>query len=553
MNFINNVPMLIAKSPEETANVQTQVDQTILVSSLEENIEQELKANLALSLGRLQLTQLFEPTLLLLHQFITNTVKTLHYTVFRQVVDNDFCISTSDSNQALEILYKHEVAEHGDRNIAKFCKEEGLHIALNFPNRDGVIISISYPDICGCAVRLDNKLADALGMQFIRQDTDIDAGYSAVALVKPGVEAEHAEKTVFANLPELFSPSIAQQHLQAIFSKLDYGIVSFAGTGTIIAASPSILAYLNLDESANSIQKLARSIPTHFYNDVIWGFALEAPNGVFGNYRIRVIFSRETDFTMLFNVSGYREQDGVVHTLWQAVSIDGEENHNLSEGSILNEARVHNITRNYVPQLVEERAREVVRLGGSRLTNEECFMAVLFCDIVGFTTYVENNENEESVIHTLNAILRRVSKCATLHGGLIDKFMGDCVMVLFRNPYDAVLAALEMQSHSIDINSLRARAGQEVLQLRIGIHWGKVIVGNVGTAERLDWTTIGDVVNTASRIENHCQPGAILISQTIRDAISKENQLKIKCGEIFHLKVKGKQKALAVCNVYSAK
>jgi adenylate cyclase len=550
MNFINNAPMLIAKSTEETTSIQTQVVQTILVSSMEENIEQELKANLALSLGRLQLTQLFEPTLLLLHQFITNAVKTLHYTVFRQVVDTDFCISTSDSHEALEILYKHELAEHGDCNIARFCKERDLHIALNFPNREGVIIAISYPDICGCAVRLDNKLADALGLQFSRQELDIDPGYSVVSLVKPAAESEHTAKTVFANLPELLMPRIAQHHLQAIFSQLDYGIVSFASTGSLLAASPSILKCLNLDESASSIQKLAKSIPTHFYNDVIWGLALEAPNGAFANYRIRVSSFKETDLSMLFNVSGYREQSGVVHTLWQAVSIDGEENHNLSEGSILNEARVHNITRSYVPQLVEERAREVVRLGGNRLENEECFMAVLFCDIVGFTTYVENNEDEESVIHTLNAILRRVSKSATMHGGLIDKFMGDCVMVLFRNPYDAVLAALEMQSHSIDINNLRSRAGQEVLQFRIGIHWGKVIVGNVGTVERLDWTTIGDVVNTASRIENHCQPGAILISQAIRDAISKEDQLEIKCGDIFHLKVKGKQKALAVCNVY---
>ena len=550
MNFISSAPMLTAKSAEETTSIQTQVVQTIQVTSMEENIEQELKANLALSLGRLQLTQLFEPTLLLLHQFITNAVKTLHYTVFRQVVDTDFCISTSDRHEALEILYKHELAEHGDCNIARFCKERGLHIALNFPNRHGVIITISYPDICGCAVRLDNKLADALGVQFSRQEEDVGIGYSVVSLVKPTAELEHTAKTVFANLPELLMPQIAQHHLQAIFSQLDYGIVSFAGTGAILAASPSILVCLNLDESVSSIQKLAKSIPTHFYNDVIWGLALESPNGVFGNYRIRVSSYKETNLSMLFNVSGYREQSGVVHTLWQAVSIDGDENHNLSEGSILNEARVHNITRSYVPQLVEERAREVVRLGGNRLTNEECFMAVLFCDIVGFTTYVENNEDEESVIHTLNAILRRVSKSATMHGGLIDKFMGDCVMVLFRNPYDAVLAALEMQSHSIDINNLRARAGQEALQLRIGIHWGKVIVGNVGTAERLDWTTIGDVVNTASRIENHCQPGAILISQVVRDAISKEDQLDIKCGDIFHLKVKGKQKALAVCNIY---
>ena len=85
MNFTNNVPMLIAKSAAETTNVQTQAVQTILLSSLEENIEQELKANLALSLGRLQLTQLFEPTLLLLHQFITDTVKTLHFVSAHQI------------------------------------------------------------------------------------------------------------------------------------------------------------------------------------------------------------------------------------------------------------------------------------------------------------------------------------------------------------------------------------------------------------------------------------------------------------------------------------
>lgn len=552
MNFINTVPIVTTKITKRTASVQKGADQTILLSSLEENIEQELKANLALSLGRLQLTQLFEPTLLLLHQFITNVVKTLHYTVFRQVVDTDFCISTSDSQQALDILFKHEVAEHGDRNIAKFCREKGLHVALDFPNRDGVIISISYPEICGCAVKIENKLADALGLQFCKQAPEANGSYSVVSLVKPITESNHTVTSLFANLPELLTPAKAQQHLQAIFSQLDYGIVSFASTGLILTASPSILECLNLDISNSSIQKLAKSIPTHFYNDVIWGLALEAPHGVFGNYRIRVRKSKHAELSTLFNVSGYREKDGIVHTLWQAVSIDGKENQNLSEGSILSEARIHNITRNYVPQLVEEKAREVVRLGGTRLTNVECYMAVLFCDIVGFTTYVENNENEESVIHTLNAILRRVSKSATMHGGLIDKFMGDCVMVLFRNPYDAVVAALEMQSHSIDINNLRSRAGQEVLQLRIGIHWGKVVVGNVGTAERLDWTTIGDVVNTASRIENHCQPGAILISKTVRDAISKENQLAIKCGEIFYLKVKGKKKTLAVCNVYSA-
>jgi class 3 adenylate cyclase len=127
--------------------------------------------------------------------------------------------------------------------------------------------------------------------------------------------------------------------------------------------------------------------------------------------------------------------------------------------------------------------------------------------------------------------------------------MGDSVMAIFRDPANAILAALDMQSHSADINGLRSRAGQDTLQLRIGIHWGEVVIGNVGTAERLDWTAIGDVVNTASRIEKNCHPGSILISQTMRDDVIKLHHQKIKFGEVFPLMVKGKRDALMVCHV----
>jgi class 3 adenylate cyclase len=202
-----------------------------------------------------------------------------------------------------------------------------------------------------------------------------------------------------------------------------------------------------------------------------------------------------------------------------------------------------------VPQLVEKKAREAVRLGEDKLTNEECFVAVLFCDIVGFTSYVESNASSESIINTLNTILRGVSGSIKLHNGAIDKFMGDSVMAIFRNPADAIYAALDMQHHSADINGLRSRAGQDPLQLRIGIHWGEVVIGNVGTAERLDWTAIGDVVNTASRIEKSCSPGSILISQTMRDTVVALNHPEIKFEETFPLNVKGKREALLVCHI----
>jgi class 3 adenylate cyclase len=219
---------------------------------------------------------------------------------------------------------------------------------------------------------------------------------------------------------------------------------------------------------------------------------------------------------------------------------------------MLSEVRIHNITRSYVPQLVEEKARDAIRLGKNKLTNEVRNVAVLFCDIDGFTSYVETNASSESIIDTLNLILLRVASCVKRNHGSIDKFMGDCMMALFDRPDDALLAACDMQGHAEDINTLRLRAGQKTLQLRIGVHWGEVVIGNVGTVERLDWTAIGDVVNTASRIEKNCHPGAILISEAIRNAVPPAEAHRFAFGDTFRLQVKGKGEELAVCQVTQA-
>lgn len=545
MNSTSNAQMPEVKCPAELTDTQNHVVPAILLTSLEQNFGNKLKTNITLSLGRLQLTQLYEPTILLLNEFIANAIKSMHYIVYKKIVNEEFCMDTTENHAAFDNLYRSEMAEHGDRNIASYCKENGLQVTLAFPSEDDVVVNMSYPTICEHAISLENKLAKALGYRLIKHGSDKHANECVVSLVKQDAGQSNTA------LPTFLKPQDELQNLEGIFTQLGYGVVCFSSAGKIMEASSSILASLNLDVTVSSIQALAKSIPTHFYTDVIWRLALEEPSGKFENYRIRVRSLTGSETSVLYNVSGYRDKESVVHTFWQVVSFDEEGSNSLSEGSMLNEARIHNIMRNYVPQLVEEKAREIVRLGGDRLINEECFISVLFCDIVGFTAYVESNENEESVIHTLNAILRKLSKSVKDHNGLIDKFMGDCIMVLFRDPHDAVVAALEMQDHSIDINNLRARAGQDILQLRIGIHWGKVIIGNVGTSERLDWTTIGDVVNTASRIEKHCQPGAVLVSETISDEIARRGYSDINCGDVFHLQVKGKQRQLSVCYAYS--
>lgn len=504
-------------------------------SAMQEALRQALQAR--------QLDHLTAPTTLVLHDLLDGSLRAMHRQVFHRIVEADFGLAPDADDEHFEMLFRTELAEHGSQNVARACEAGGWNVFVRFPGQiagaPDVLVQIDVPVALDDRICHTEKLIEALGYDF---SIDRDGPGSRIRLLK------QAGRAATLAAPDLLDGAASRASVGDIFEELDYGLIHFSAVGEIIAVSPSMLSRLRLENGEGAIRALADAIPLSFHNDIVWGLALAEGNGAFENYRIRVRLPGTEQVSILFNVSGFRRQDGSIRSLWQAVSRD-QGTASLSEGSILSEVRIHNITRNYVPQLVEQKARDAVRLGKTALTNEQRKVAVLFCDVVGFTSYVERNEGNESIIDTLNSILRRISSSVKSNHGSIDKFMGDCIMALFDNPADAVLAAIDMQSHSDDINSLRFRAGQQTLQLRIGVHWGEVIIGNVGTAERLDWTAIGDVVNTASRIEKACQPGSTLISVDVREAIEPGNPGRFGFGEVFGIQVKGKQHALAVCHV----
>ncbi len=547
--------MIITNTPPGTAkHANSGSGHPIVITSLEHNVWQILEQEIARTLERLQCLRLRDSIILLLHKLITNMIRTMHRQAFQQAIESGLSIDITDKDGVFDELLQNELTTHGDRNIEQFCKKNHFRITLTFPEEKDTLIQIDYPKNCDNSTYLDNKLARAIGFSLVKQEKQI-----------PGKNPQaYRTARIIRNLTEQYSPQTSASHSQllshteesdktiAIFSKLSHGVMVFSSAGDILSISPAILNNLKLEISPASVQTLTNIIPGHFYNDVLWGLILESEDGLFENYRIRIRVPHDDSLSVLFNVSGYRHNDMTIHTLWQIVSLDHKTTHTLTEGSMLNEARVHNITRNYVPQLVEQKAREIVRLGGNALPNEECQLAVLFCDIAGFTSYVENNEKEESVIHTLNLILGRITKAVRQYNGIIDKFMGDCVMALFKEPHNAVLAALEIHKHSYDFNNLRMRAGKDLLLLRIGIHWGNVVIGNVGSSDRLDWTTIGDVVNTAARLEKSCCPGGILISDTLFKAIARGDHPEIRFSKTFQLKLKGKRSKQAVRYVQTA-
>ncbi|MBW2523886.1 MAG: adenylate/guanylate cyclase domain-containing protein [Deltaproteobacteria bacterium] len=159
----------------------------------------------------------------------------------------------------------------------------------------------------------------------------------------------------------------------------------------------------------------------------------------------------------------------------------------------------------YVSEQVaaEALAADELAPGGRRQS-----VAILFADLRGFTSYAEAL-SPENLIGELNEYLEAMVAIIRAEGGVVDKYMGDSIMAVFgipreraEAPADAVRAAQGMQRALEQHNAVRAGRGQAPLQHGIGVHFGPVVAGHVGTRKRLQYTVLGDVVNLASRLES---------------------------------------------------
>ena len=187
-----------------------------------------------------------------------------------------------------------------------------------------------------------------------------------------------------------------------------------------------------------------------------------------------------------------------------------------------------------------------LKLGGERRK-----ITVLFADIRGFTTMAEKMRPEE-VVDLLNTYLSGLTGVVFKYGGTLDKYMGDCVMAVFGAPIShyndterAVFSAVEMQEYIEAINAKRDKEGLERVEIGIGINTGFVISGNMGSVDRMDYTVIGDAVNTASRLEGQAAKGQILVTKEVFDEV----KYLVEADYLTSLAVKGREQQIEVFEI----
>jgi len=208
------------------------------------------------------------------------------------------------------------------------------------------------------------------------------------------------------------------------------------------------------------------------------------------------------------------------------------------------------VSKNVVEEVLAKSAAYQSSLGGVRKP-----VTVMFSDIRGFTTMTESADSA-ALVAQLNEYLTEMVECVFAHRGTLDKFIGDAVMAVWGNAaprsakedaFDAVGSAIEMRDALKKLNDHWSTRGMSRMEIGIGLNHGDVIVGNMGSPKRMEFTVIGDAVNLASRIEGLTKEYHLdlLLGESVAHLVEGRMTLR----QVALVQVKGKTKPVEVFTV----
>ena len=197
---------------------------------------------------------------------------------------------------------------------------------------------------------------------------------------------------------------------------------------------------------------------------------------------------------------------------------------------------------------------ELLKLGGERKE-----MSFLFMDIIGFTPiseFYKNKDDPEGLVVLVNEFLDEMTNIILANGGMVDKFMGDCIMAVYGAPIDmpnhaemAVKSAIEIEAKTLELKQLYKDRGLPDINVGTGVNTGTAIIGNMGSTTRFDFSVIGDAVNLAARLEATAGRGDYLKYPTIYSSMTLDqlpDNMVTNSHKIGDIKVKGKEDVITI-------
>lgn len=179
-------------------------------------------------------------------------------------------------------------------------------------------------------------------------------------------------------------------------------------------------------------------------------------------------------------------------------------------------------------------------------------VTVLCCDIHGFTSLSEKISPSQ-LISFINQVLERINKVVARHGGVIDKFLGDAVLCIFEgtdSAQRAVACGVDVLAALRSFNAEKSGRAQQEVKIGIGLHTGPVILGTIGSSDRMDSTVLGLTVNLAKRLEELTRPLAVdmLISNEVASRLPSQHTYRFR--ELGEVSVRGSSTPLSIVEVY---
>ncbi|MCL1929258.1 MAG: adenylate/guanylate cyclase domain-containing protein [Treponema sp.] len=217
------------------------------------------------------------------------------------------------------------------------------------------------------------------------------------------------------------------------------------------------------------------------------------------------------------------------------------------------EERIRNIFQKYVPRDLIEK---FFASPESMLVGDNRDLAILFSDIRSFTTISEGLAPDE-LVKSLNRYFSGQVDIIMNRNGIVDKYIGDAIMAFWGAPvkheddaFQAVLSGLDMLDAVNAFNAKQREIGKTEFYIGIGINYGTVTVGNIGSERKMDYTVIGDMVNLASRMEGLTKPyhSELLVSETVYAELEK-NAVQLPLRLLDTVAVKGKTKGVKIYTV----